>query len=188
MIDTDPHQLAGDMLRLGTVESVDLAGVHCRVRVGEIVTGDIPWLSPAAGATRIWCPPSVGEQVLLICPDGDEEAGIVLAGLYSDAHPAPADTAIFHAAFADGAALGYDPIGHILSVTLPAGGTATVDAPGGLTINGPVTLNGPVTINDNVDVTGKVTASDDVIGGGKSLKGHIHKGVQTGGGVSGPPQ
>jgi phage baseplate assembly protein V len=188
MIDTDPHQLAGDMLRLGTVESIDLAGAHCRVRVGEIVTGDIPWLSPAAGATRIWCPPSVGEQVLLICPDGDEEAGIALAGLYSDAHPAPADTAVFHAAFADGAMLGYDPIGNILTVTLPAGGTATIDAPGGLTVNGPVTLNGVVTITDNVAVTGKLTASDDVVGGGKSLKAHIHKGVQAGGAVSGPPQ
>lgn len=188
MIDTDPHQLAGDMLRLGTVESVDLAGAHCRVRVGEIVTGDIPWLSPAAGDTSIWCPPSVGAQVLLICPDGDEEAGIAVGGLYSDAHPAPARTTGFHARFHDGAILAYDPETHALAVTLPAGGTATVDAPGGLTINGPVTLNGPVTITDNVDVTGKVTASDDVIGGGKSVKGHFHKGVQTGGGVSGPPQ
>jgi phage baseplate assembly protein V len=188
MIDTDPHQLAGDMLRLGTVESIDLAGALCRVRVGEIVTGDIPWLSPGAGDTRIWCPPSVGEQVLLICPDGDEEAGIAAGGLYCDARPAPSSNTGFHAEFRDGATIAYDPATHTLAVTLPAGGTATIDAPGGLTVNGPVTLNGVVTITDNVAVTGKVTASDDVVGGGKSLKDHIHTRVQAGGAVSGPPQ
>jgi phage baseplate assembly protein V len=188
MIDTDPHQLAGDMLRLGTIESIDLAGAHCRVRVGEIITGDIPWLAPAAGATRIWCPPSVGQQVLLVCPDGDEEAGIAIGGIWSDAHPAPAGADLFHAEFGDGAILGYDPIGHALTVTLPAGGTAQIDAPGGLTIKGPVTIDGPLSVTDKVDVTGKLTASDDVVGGGKSLKNHVHTKVQAGGAVSGPPQ
>jgi phage baseplate assembly protein gpV len=38
----------------------------------------------------------------------------------------------------------------------------------------------------NVDKT--VTATTDVVGGGKSLKSHIHTGVTSGSGTSGPPQ
>jgi phage baseplate assembly protein gpV len=55
-------------------------------------------------------------------------------------------------------------VGHALTAILPAGATAAIDAPGGLTIRGDVTIEG------------KLTASDDVIGGGKSLKGHSHPG------------
>lgn len=39
----------------------------------------------------------------------------------------------------------------------------------------------------DINVTGTVTASTDVIGGGKSLKTHTHSGVQTGSGDTGPP-
>jgi hypothetical protein len=45
-----------------------------------------------------------------------------------------------------------------------------------------------VTVMGDVQVNGTLTASTDVVAAGKSLKTHIHTGVQTGGGVSGPPQ
>lgn len=44
-----------------------------------------------------------------------------------------------------------------------------------------------VAVIGNVTVTGTVTATVDVVGGGKSLKTHTHGGVTTGGGTSGPP-
>mgnify|MGYP007125467811 FL=1 len=44
------------------------------------------------------------------------------------------------------------------------------------------------TINGDVAVQGKLTASEDVIADGKSLKSHKHLGVTTGSGVSGAPQ
>jgi hypothetical protein len=65
----------------------------------------------------------------------------------------------------------------------PAGQIVNVTAPGGMTITTP-TLH--ITGNVNCDKT--VTGSTDVVGGGKSLKTHVHTGVQTGGGISGPPQ
>ncbi|MBR2678569.1 MAG: phage baseplate assembly protein [Bacilli bacterium] len=37
-------------------------------------------------------------------------------------------------------------------------------------------INNPLNVNDNVTVSKKVTATEDVIGGGKSLKTHIHTG------------
>jgi phage gp45-like len=44
-----------------------------------------------------------------------------------------------------------------------------------------------LTIAGNVTVNGTLTATTDVIGGGKSLKSHIHGGVQPGGGNTGAP-
>lgn len=48
-----------------------------------------------------------------------------------------------------------------------------------------LTISGNVTINNNGSVT--VSGTGDVVAGGISLKNHTHSGVQTGGGVSGPP-
>jgi phage baseplate assembly protein V len=51
-----------------------------------------------------------------------------------------------------------------------------------------VTIVSPLTtINGNVQVNGTLTASVDVIGGGKSLKTHKHGGVTVGGGQTGVP-
>lgn len=172
----DPEQLTGDVLRLGVIASVDHAQATCTVESGDMVTGDLPWIAPRAGGLRVWSPPTVGEQCLLLSPEGDIENGVVIVGLYCDAFPPPsANPDLIQFQFDDGAVIAYDLSGHALTVTLPAGGTATVDAPGGLTLNCDVTVNG------------KLTASTDVVGAGISLKGHKHGGVQAGGAQSGTP-
>lgn len=38
----DNARLIGDIVREGTVESVDLAKRMCRYRTGDLVTGDVP--------------------------------------------------------------------------------------------------------------------------------------------------
>jgi len=168
--------LLGDLAREGVVESVDLAAGTARVRLGDLVTGDIPWLSGRAGKTRIASPPSVGEQVLVISPEGRTASAIIVGSLSSDAHPHPVDDGSTAIVFEDGATIGYDPTSHALAIRLPAGATIAVDARGGTKWIG------------DSDVTGKVTASDDVVGAGKSLKDHMHVAVQPGQGVSGKPQ
>ncbi|MDR6144957.1 phage baseplate assembly protein V [Sphingomonas sp. SORGH_AS870] len=178
----DPRRVIGNIIQVGTIETVDRGEATCTVRVGEIVTGSVPWIVPRAGKTRIWSPPTVGEQCTLLCPEGDMEAGFAFLGLFSDANPAPSAEDIDLIRFGDGAIVSYDATAHLLVADLPAGGKVRINAPGGVTITGPLTVDGDVSIN------GKATASDDVIGGGKSLKGHIHTKVQAGGAVSGPPQ
>ncbi|UYY78412.1 phage baseplate assembly protein V [Sphingomonas sp. R1] len=178
----DPRRLIGNLMRLGTIDSLDLAQGTVRVRVGDLLTGDIPFAAPRAGAVRIWSPPSVGEQVLLFCPEGDVEAGIILGALFSDAHPAPASDTSCLIDFPDGTRLIYDGQRHKLTIAIGAGGSAEISAPGGLTLNTDVTLNG------KLDATGKITSASDVVAAGKSLTGHKHLQVQPGGGVSGAPQ
>ena len=179
---SDPRRLVGNLIQLGTIDHVDLAAATCCVRVGEIETGDLPWLAARAGATRIWSAPSVGEQCLLLCPEGDMEGGIVLPGLFCDANPAPAGAALDLIRFSDGAELSYDAAGAGLKLTLPGGRPLTIVAPAGMTLKGPFKIEG------DVDCTATITAATDVVGGGKSLKDHVHTKVQAGGAVSGPPQ
>jgi phage baseplate assembly protein V len=178
----DPEQLSGELIQLGTVASVDHGAATCTVEIGDLVTGHLPWVAGRAGGVKSWSPPSIGEQCGVLCPEGDLANGMVLLGLWSDANAAPSsDPDIVHLEFPDGAIIAYNHASHALTVTLPAGGTAQVDAPGGLTINADVTVNG------NMTITGKAEASDDVIGGGISLKNHKHSGVQAGAAQTGAP-
>jgi phage baseplate assembly protein V len=170
----DTTRLVGDIARYGVI--VSRSGDTCRVQVGDLVTGDVPWISGRAGSARVWSPPSVGEQCLLLCPEGDAAAGVVLPGIFSDANPAPADDDAWLVTFEDGTRLRYDPAAHALEAILATGGSATIDAPGGITLRGPVT------------VEGTLTASEDVVAAGKSLKDHVHLKVQPGAGISGAPQ
>lgn len=184
----DPRRVIGNIIQIGTIESVDRADATCRVRVGETVTGDICWVVQRAGKTRTWSPPTINEQCILLCPEGDTDNGLAVLGLFSDANPPPSAEDIDLIRFDDGAIISYDAAAHLLVAQLPAGGKVQIDAPGGVTITGPVSITGAVSITGNVDITGKASASDDVIGGGKSLKSHKHLGVTAGGAVSGTPQ
>lgn len=179
---TDPEQLTGEVIQLGTVASVDHDAATCTVEIGDLTTGDLPWLAQRAGKVKVWSPPSIGEQCVVFCPEGDLASGIVLLGIWSDANPAPSTLRdVVMIEMPDGAIIAYDHVAHALHVTLPEGGTATLVAPGGATIKGDVTIEG------NLSVAGKAEASEDVMGGGISLKNHKHTGVSAGGAQTGTP-
>lgn len=183
------NRLLHNLLRFGVVESVDHAGGTCTVRTGALLTRPMPWLVQRAGDARTWWAPSVGEQVLLLCPGGDTARGVVQPAIYSTAAPRPAgsDTAQV-TSYPDGAQVSYDPTSHNLVALLPAGGTASITAPGGVDITGDTTITGKLHVTADVTVDTKLTAQIDVIGGGISLKSHKHLGVTPGSGVTGAPQ
>lgn len=174
------------LIRFGVVASVDLAAATCTVTLGDpdeesIETPPLRWLMPRAGATRAWSPPTEGEQAVILCPEGELAAGIVLVGIPQTAFPPAGDSLVERFLFADGAVLQYDPEGHELRAELPAGSIVHITAD-------QVNIVGNVSIDGDLTITGTATADVDVVGGGKSLKGHKHTAVQAGGGVSGPPQ
>lgn len=187
------------LIRIGTVIEVDLAEARCIVRFGDpddpdpAQTGPIRWLTPRAGLTRVWSPPSVGEQVLLLCPDGQIGAAVAITGIVQDAFPPLGNSAAEMIEFADGAKITYDPEAHELVALLPASGTVDVTADGGITLRGDVTIEGNLTTNGNAAITGDVTvdqtltAAEDVIADGISLTTHKHGQVQAGSAESGTP-
>lgn len=76
------------VIRLGRVVEVDAEKARVRVQVGENTTGERPWVT-CAGAIKIWNPPAVGEQVVLLSPGGDLDQSIVLPSLYYRSFAAP---------------------------------------------------------------------------------------------------
>lgn len=177
-----------ELIRRGSVASVDLAAATCTVRYGNpddedggAETPPIRWLALRAGKTRSWSPPSVGEGAIVLAPDGQLAAAVALVGIYQDGFPAPGDSLAELIEYEDGARVGYDPVAHALTAILPDGATALVEAPGGLTIRADVKIEG------NITLTGRMDASDDVTAANISLKSHKHRDVQAGAAQSGPP-
>jgi phage baseplate assembly protein V len=194
-------RLLHNLLRLGTIASVDAAAARCTVATGQLVTRPIPWLTARAGDAGTWWAPSIGEQVLLLSPGGDLDCAVALPAIVSTTHPRPdgADGAhVVH--YPDGALISYDPAAHQLTATLPSGGTADITADGGVHITGDTTITGKLHVTDttqldatltvdaDADISGTATAQTDVVGGGISLKNHKHSGVQSGASLTGPPQ
>lgn len=146
-------RLISNLIRIGTVFAVDLQARPAKVRVasGDLESNWLPWLELRAGRTRTWNPLTVGEQVLVFSPDGDPAGGVVLAGLNSDAIPAPSDSEAEHVTdYPDGARVTYDhqsgkltAVG-ITSAFVEASDTATVKCPE-ITLDGNVTVTGLLT-------------------------------------------
>lgn len=173
-----------DLVREGVVESVNPDGTAV-VRIGEILTPACSW-SMSVGDTTVWLPLTVGQPVIVACPEGDIERACIIGSLPCEAMPPLNLGNKVAIRFSDGATISYDPDAQQMQIDLP--GQATLIAPSGLTLQADVTIEGDVSITGDVDCSGTVTASTDVVGSGKSLKGHRHTGVTAGSAVSGAPQ
>lgn len=181
---TELLRLLQNIIRIGTITDVDHDKELCRVATGELETNWIRWLALAAGTTRDWNPPTVGEQVLLLSPGGDPANAVALCGIYSDAAPAPShDKNTRTTQYPDSAVIEYNHAAHSFTATLPAGATINIVAPKSVTITTQLatvvadavmldakqtTCNGHLTVNGNIAATGDVTA------GNISLKNHVH--------------
>ncbi|MBB4042016.1 hypothetical protein GGR34_003701 [Microvirga flocculans] len=81
--------------RVGVVKEVDPAKGRVRLQVGG--TDGEPFLTPwvpyaqVAGDLKIHSPPSIGQQMILICPDGDFRQGMALPFTFSKQNPSPSD-------------------------------------------------------------------------------------------------
>lgn len=191
-IPADPATL----IRIGTIAAVDLTAARCTVLYGDpddedggAVSPPVRWLAPRAGDTGVWSPPTVGEQVVLLSPDGQIGAAIALLGIVQDRFPPVGGDLIETIVFGDGARLSYDPQAHALFVVLPDGGTIDLQSPGAVTIDAPagVTIRGNLTLDGTLELSGDVLAQGDVQAGNISLRDHRHLGVSTGTQQSGPP-
>ncbi|MFA7597667.1 MAG: phage baseplate assembly protein V [Novosphingobium sp.] len=150
----------GDLIRLGLVLSVDLGEGLAVVQCGDVESPPCPWIE-LAGQFRSWRPPSVGEQVLLVCPEGDIAAGVIVRGLFSDSFPAPAADENHHFHGPDG-----------LTIKLTGDGIE-IAAPGDVKITGDVKVTGKITatniITSDVDVIARPGTARAV-----SLVRHMH--------------
>ncbi|WP_199637188.1 phage baseplate assembly protein V [Serratia sp. PAMC26656] len=82
-------RLLENLIRVGVVTEIDEDAWRVRVSTGELDTAWLRWNAQRAGAFSIWMPPSLGEQVWLVCIGGNPETAIIGGSLYSNDHPAP---------------------------------------------------------------------------------------------------
>ena len=170
--------------RVGIVSSYDpsIFAVRVQVQPENMLTGWLPLASPWIGnGWGMFAAPSVGDMVAVHFFGSDLEAGFVEGRLYNDVDRPVAvpggELWIQHASgqfvklLASGALALSD--GHGATVTL--NGNGTISSTGTWSHTGDITL------------TGTLTGATDVIGGGKSLKTHVHTGVSTGSSNTGTP-
>lgn len=147
--------------------------------IAHATINNLPWFVHRAGSSAVKLVPRVGDIGMAVFCHND-----ISAVKKTGAAANPGSRRRFD--WADGLYLG-----GFLGPTPTQ--TIELDDDAGITITGtssnPVTINAPggLSINGDVTLTGSLTASVDVIAGGKHLKTHTHTGVQTGSGTSGPP-
>lgn len=166
-----------NLARKGAILEVDHQAALCRVASGELQTNWIPWMTIAAGTTRDWRPPTIGEQVVLLCPGGDPAEAVAVCGIYSTKAPAPSNSPDTHTRiYPDGAAVEYNHKAHRLTVVLPAGGEILVESPSTVTIRTAsvrleadlVVIDAPSTqMTGNLAVAGSLAVTGAMTGGGK---------------------
>jgi len=76
-----------NIIRIGKVISVDYTKAKAKVKIGNLTTEYLPWLTPS---TATWIPLKNGEQVLVLSPNGDLRMGMILPALYQNSKTPPA--------------------------------------------------------------------------------------------------
>jgi phage baseplate assembly protein V len=121
---TDAERRISNMVIIGRVVALDVENARVQVQVGEDIT--TTWLSfttQRAGHDRTWHCPEEGEHVVIVCPCGDTNQGVIVGSLYRSAHPAPVqDADISRTVYKDGAVLEYDRKEHNYLLNIPADG------------------------------------------------------------------
>lgn len=172
-------RLLGNIVRIGTVADVDHDTARARLRDGALLTAWRPWKELRAGATRTWNPPTIGEQAVLLSATGDPADSIIITGVFSSDHPAPASSPdITRTVYPDGAVTEYDHANHHLQATIT--GSAALDADTNVAVNaggtidatagGDITAHTPATLTATAE-SGAVLNADVIINGNLQLNG-----------------
>ena len=152
--------------RHATVTATDASNhaVKVELQPDGITSGWIPDPGLACAGLRIACPCEIGTQVLVVPVEGDAEHPVIVARVF-DAVTTPPNS--------------------------PATGQPVQPGEFGIFLQGGSYLHmraGGCTIGGALHVAGAVTTTGDVVAGTVSLQTHVHTGVSTGDGVSGPPR
>lgn len=193
--------------RIGIVTSYDpnTYSVKVMLQPENLETGWLPVTSAWIGnGWGIFCPPSSGDMVEVQFQEDGQSAGFIVGRFFNDIErPLPAPSGEFWLVHKSGSLLKFHNDGSVELVTnqdlnATVGRHANISVTGNIVANVGGNVNATVSGNitssaaswahtGNINVTGTVTASTDVIGGGKSLKSHVHSGVVPGGGTTGAP-
>ena len=149
------------LIRFGKVTSVDPGAGTFTMELGPGHQSPPRPYAQIGGALSIHAPPSVGQEMMLVSPDGDMRNGVGLPNTFGGANASPGATADTNVLTFGG-------------VTISLAGDGVVIAIGGATIT--------------ASAAGIVVAGGDVVAEGISLRTHTHTDTPgTGAGTTSPP-
>lgn len=180
-------RLLENIIRTGIITAIDEDNWRVRVESGNLQTTWLRWNAQRAGAFKTWFPPSVGEQVWMLCIGGNTETAIIGGSLYCNDNPAPGASVTEMVMTApDGARFHYDASAGALTVSgvktarLEASVSVTLDTPTVECTNLLKTRTFEVSnggeMKGNIAHTGGIFTSNGV-----QVDDHDHGGVQRGG-------
>jgi phage baseplate assembly protein V len=177
------------VFRVGIVQTQDVA--NCRVRVtfpahNQMLSWWLPIVTPWTQNNKAYHLPDGGEQVVCFMDEHDED-GAVLGSIFStaDATPASMTADKWHVTMKDGATFEYDRSSHALAVSIPNGGTMTIQA-NGATIR--LDASGNVNLTAAGDIKLVTNSHNDSVNGIiNTYNSHTHPDPQ-GGNTSAPNQ
>ena len=186
---TEIMRLITNLIRTGTVTEVDRDNWLCRVKVGELETNWINWLTMRAGKSRTWWCPSPGEQVVLFSLGGNLETAFALPAVYSNQFPPPSDSEDGSVTeYDDGGWFEYEPatgrwhVRGIKYMVIEAADNVTFKTSEFVVEADNTRINSDVVINGNVTQGGGAMTSNGIV-----ADKHGHDGVKSGSDKSGWP-
>lgn len=160
----------GNMLARGVVSAVNastkMQTLQLRLMADE-TKDSVEHFEPYGFTSK----PLAGAEHITLFMDGDRSHGVTLV---------VADRRYRLTTLQDGEVALHDAYGN--KAHFKKDGTLDLVATTKVQITSPL-----VTMSGNLQVTGTITATVDVVGGGKSLKTHTHSGVASGGSNTGAP-
>jgi phage baseplate assembly protein V len=196
-------RLVENLIRFGTIHSVDHQAKRARVQSGQIITDWLRWIESRAGETTTWNPPTIGEQCVVLSPSGEIAQGMIIYGAPSDLIDTPSHDLAKHVIkFPDGAVFSYDHASSHLEISGMV--TAAISASESIILNTPLThctgkltaddlltygngINGTGGANNNAIIGNFTHTGGSLSSNGIVLATHTHTGVYPGGGNTGGP-
>ncbi len=160
----DIERRVANMIRYGVVEQLDEEGAKVRVRSGGILTDWLKWRTQRAGPDSDWWAPEVGEQVVILSPDGEMNQALILGSINSNQFPPPGNRKTLHrVTYQDGAVKEYDREASTDRATYPDGTVIEYNATAGtytLSFSGGSVIEVDANSGDMLaDLTGNLTAT-----------------------------
>lgn len=123
----DNERRIANVVRMGVVEEADYSARRVRVRMGDLLSGWLPWATPRAAQDKTWHPVEVGEQVIMVAANGDLAQAVVLAAVNSKANPGPSDRPeLSRVVYEDGTFVEHDREASAYTIDVNAAGTVLI--------------------------------------------------------------
>ncbi len=136
----DLSRRLANIIRLGSIQEIDYQRALATVKIGELETDWLPWITANSGNNKNWNPIELDQQVVVLSPTGELDQGIILPSLYKNNAPenSPVTQSIY---FQDGSRISFNRATGSLDLSLK--GNATIKVAGSAQIEATsIVLNG----------------------------------------------